>query len=78
MGTGEHIDDLEVFETKPFISKLLGFGDIEGLFDKVNQLKVEDTGKLMDRIKQGQWTFRDMYEQLNNLMEIGPVHQIMV
>ena len=24
IGTGEHIDDLEPFKTKPFISKLLG------------------------------------------------------
>lgn len=24
IGTGEHIDDFEVFKTKPFISKLLG------------------------------------------------------
>jgi len=24
IGTGEHIDDLEAFKTKPFISKLLG------------------------------------------------------
>ncbi len=24
IGTGEHIDDLEPFRTKPFISKLLG------------------------------------------------------
>jgi signal recognition particle subunit SRP54 len=36
IGTGEHIDDLESFKTKPFISKLLGMGDIEGLIDKVN------------------------------------------
>jgi signal recognition particle subunit SRP54 len=35
IGTGEHIDDLESFKTKPFISKLLGMGDIEGLIDKV-------------------------------------------
>ncbi len=24
IGTGEHIDDLEPFKTKPFVSKLLG------------------------------------------------------
>merc|ERR1712025_632089 len=36
IGTGEHIDDLEQFKVKPFISKLLGMGDIEGLLDKVN------------------------------------------
>uniref|UniRef100_A0A671N3K3 Signal recognition particle 54 kDa protein n=1 Tax=Sinocyclocheilus anshuiensis TaxID=1608454 RepID=A0A671N3K3_9TELE len=34
IGTGEHIDDFEPFKTQPFISKLLGMGDIEGLIDK--------------------------------------------
>ena len=28
-GTGEHIDNLEMFEEKAFISKLLGMGDIQ-------------------------------------------------
>jgi len=31
IGTGEHIDDFEPFKTKPFVQKLLGMGDIEGL-----------------------------------------------
>ena len=34
-GTGEHIDNFEEFKTKPFISKLLGMGDLEGLMEKV-------------------------------------------
>jgi signal recognition particle GTPase len=28
-GTGEHIDNLELFEEKTFVSKLLGMGDIQ-------------------------------------------------
>lgn len=39
IGTGEHIDDLEPFKTKPFVSKLLGMGDIEGLIDKVRNTR---------------------------------------
>jgi signal recognition particle subunit SRP54 len=35
IGTGEHIDDLEQFQTRPFISKLLGMGDMQGLIDRV-------------------------------------------
>ena len=29
IGTGEHIDNLEMFEEKAFVSKLLGMGDIQ-------------------------------------------------
>ena len=42
IGTGEHIDDFEPFKVKPFVSKLLGMGDIEGLIDKVNELELDN------------------------------------
>lgn len=77
MGTGEHIDDLEPFKTKPFVSKLLGLGDIEGLIDKVNELKIEDNEELIEKIKHGQFTMRDMYEQFQNIMKMGPFSQIL-
>ncbi|KAK9711424.1 Signal peptide binding domain [Popillia japonica] len=77
IGTGEHIDDLESFKTKPFISKLLGMGDIEGLIDKVNELKLDDNEELLEKIKHGQFTLRDMYEQFQNIMKMGPFSQIM-
>ena len=34
-GTGEHIDNLEMFEEKAFISKLLGMGDIQVFFANI-------------------------------------------
>ncbi|XP_066586009.1 signal recognition particle subunit SRP54 [Prorops nasuta] len=77
MGTGEHIDDLEPFKTKPFISKLLGMGDIEGLIDKVNELNLDDNEELIAKIKHGQFTLRDMYEQFQNIMKMGPFSQLM-
>ncbi|XP_052767616.1 signal recognition particle 54 kDa protein [Mya arenaria] len=77
IGTGEHIDDFEPFKVQPFVSKLLGMGDIEGLIDKVNELKLDDNEELMKKIKQGHFTLRDMYEQFQNIMKMGPFGQIM-
>ena len=54
IGTGEHIDDFEQFKTKPFVSKLLGMGDIEGLIDKVSELKLEENEELIGKLKQGE------------------------
>lgn len=36
IGTGEHTEDIERFSVRPFISKLLGMGDIGGLIEKVH------------------------------------------
>jgi len=77
IGTGEHIDDFEPFKVQPFVSKLLGMGDIEGLIDKVNELKLEDNEELMKKLRHGQFTLRDMYEQFQNIMKMGPFSQIM-
>ncbi|RXG56481.1 Signal recognition particle 54 kDa protein [Armadillidium vulgare] len=77
IGTGEHIDNFEEFKTKPFISKLLGMGDIEGLIEKVNDLKLEDNEALIEKLKHGHFTLRDMYEQFQNVRKMGPVSQIM-
>lgn len=77
IGTGEHIDDLEVFRVKPFISKLLGMGDIEGLIETVQDLGLEDNQELIKKLKHGEFTLRDMYEQFQNIMKMGPFSQIM-
>jgi len=77
IGTGEHIDDMEQFQTKQFIQKLLGMGDIEGLIDICNDLNLPNNKELEDKIKHGKFSLRDMYEQFQNIMKMGPMGQIM-
>lgn len=78
IGTGEHIDEFEEFKVKPFVQKLLGLGDIEGLVEKVSELGLEENEELVKRLKQGQFTLRDMYEQFQTILNMGPFQQIMV
>ena len=53
-------------------------GDIEGLVDMVKDIGIEDSVELANRLKHGQFTLRDMYEQFQNIMKMGPLSQIMV
>ena len=75
-GTGEQLDNLEQFEKKSFVSKLLGMGDIDGLMQKVKDLDM-DEDKMMNDIKKGRFTLRNMYEQFQNIMKLGPISQVM-
>eukprot|EP01135_Chromosphaera_perkinsii_P009983 Nk52_evm18s1992 gene=Nk52_evmTU18s1992 len=77
IGTGEHMDDLEKFNTRPFISKLLGMGDIGGLVDMVQDLNLDKNEELAEKLAQGIFTLRDMYEQFQNIMQMGPMGKIM-
>ena len=40
----------------------LGMGDIEGLIDKVNELKLEDNEELIDKLKHGENSLTDSSE----------------
>jgi signal recognition particle subunit SRP54 len=53
-------------------------GDIDGIIEKVNELKLDENEELIDKLRQGQFTLRDMYEQFQNVMKMGPFSQIMV
>lgn len=77
IGTGEHIDDLEPFQTQPFVQKLLGMGDLKGLMDKVQDLGLDDNKELLNKIQHGFFTLRDMCEQFQNIEKLGPFGQVM-
>ncbi|TPP63259.1 Signal recognition particle 54 kDa protein, partial [Fasciola gigantica] len=77
IGTGEHIEDFEPFRVQPFVQKLLGLGDLEGLVERVTELKLDDNEELVKKLKQGVFTLRDMYEQFQNILKIGSFSQVL-
>ena len=38
LGVGEHLHDLDKFSPQPFISKLLGLGDVQGLVEHMQDM----------------------------------------
>jgi len=78
IGTGERIDDFEVFDPERFISRLLGMGDIKTLLEKVEEIADEDLDMdTVDAILSGRFTLKDMYSQFEMMNKIGPMQQIM-
>ncbi len=78
IGIGEKVDDLEQFNPKGFVSRLLGMGDLEALLEKVKeeitQEKAEDLGK---RFLKGDYNLVDLYEQMESMKKLGPLSKIM-
>ncbi|KAJ3090769.1 Signal recognition particle [Quaeritorhiza haematococci] len=77
IGTGEHIHDLEPFKARPFIGKMLGMGDISGLIETVQDLKLDQNKDLLKKLEQGVFTLRDMYEQFQTISNMGPLSKVM-
>jgi len=78
IGTGEHIGEMEPFETNSFVSKLLGMGDIKGLVEKMSEVVPEESAeKLLEALGTGTFTMRLLYEQFQNLQNMGPISSLM-
>ncbi|CAD6572522.1 MAG: Signal recognition particle [Alectoria sarmentosa] len=75
IGTGEHMLDLERFSPQPFVSKLLGMGDMQGLVEHVQALKL-DQKDTMKHLAEGVFTIRDLRDQLQNIMKMGPLSKM--
>jgi len=75
IGTGEHMLDLERFAPQPFVSKLLGMGDMAGLVEHVQALKL-DQKDTMKHLAEGVFTVRDLRDQLQNIMKMGPLSKM--
>lgn len=69
--------DLERFAPGPFISKMMGMGDISGLMETVQDLKLDQNKDLMKKLEQGQFSIRDMYEQFTTILKMGPLSKVM-
>lgn len=75
IGTGEHLLDLERFDPKSFVSRLLGMGDMQGLVEHVQSLKLDQKGA-MRSISEGRFSVRDLRDQLGNIMKMGPLSKM--
>jgi signal recognition particle subunit SRP54 len=77
IGIGEGIDDLEPFDPKKFISRLLGMGDIESLLEKAEDMVDEKTEESLDAIMRGKFTLNELYVQLEAISNMGSMKKIL-
>ena len=76
-GTGEKLDDLEVFHPSRMASRILGMGDVLSLIEKAEQhVDEEKARKLEEKLKKNRFTLTDYYEQLVQLRGMGDLSQL--
>jgi len=78
LGTGEHFDEFQTFDAQSFVSRLLGMGDLKGLFQTISEaMPLDKQPELLNKIAKGRFSLRDLYEQFQNLQKMGPMSQVM-
>lgn len=75
IGTGEKLENLEVYDPVRFVSRLVGLGDLQSLLEKAKEaeFKEEDVEKLLS----GKFTLQDFYEQIKGMQKMGPLSNVM-
>ncbi|NIM47065.1 MAG: signal recognition particle protein [Candidatus Aenigmarchaeota archaeon] len=75
IGTGEKIDAMEVFDPDRFISRLIGFGDIQGLIEKAKEADIKK--ETVEKIASGKFTMNEFFEQLKSMQKMGSLKSVM-
>lgn len=77
IGTGEKINDIEEFNPKSFLSRLLGMGDLESLIEKIKSVTDEGKQKEMQkRAEEGILSLEDVIEQVKSMSSMGGLDKI--
>ena len=71
IGTGERIDDLEVFSPTSFVGRILGMGDIKAVLEMARGLELQADQNQAKRLMSGKMTIEDFYAQMENVGKMG-------
>jgi signal recognition particle subunit SRP54 len=77
VGSGERLEDLEVFHPDRVVSRVLGMGDVLSLIEKAEQvIDVEDAARLEEKLRHDAFTLEDFRDQLRTIRKMGPLESI--
>jgi len=77
VGTGEKVEELDVFYPSRMADRILGMGDIVSLVEKAEaQIDEEEARRLQKRIAKNQFDFNDFLKQLNSIKKMGNIKDL--
>ncbi len=78
IGTGEHLDNLELFRPDGMAGRILGQGDVVGLFEEVSKIVDEDEQrKMQESLEKGQFTMDDFRSHMEKVAKPGLMQKMM-
>lgn len=78
IGTGEKIEDFEVFHPERIAGRILGMGDVVSLVEKAQEtIDIKEAERLQKKMASNEFTLEDMLEQLQQVKKMGPIESLM-
>ena len=77
-GTGEKLDDLEVFHPERMASRILGMGDVMSLIEKAQQpIDEKEAEELAKKLESVSFDFNDMLDQFKQIQKMGDIKSLL-
>src|SRR5687768_11925549 len=78
VGSGERLEDLELFHPDRIVSRMLGMGDMLSLIEKAEQaIEQDDAEELEEKLRRNEFTLDDFRKQLRTIKKMGPLESIL-
>jgi signal recognition particle subunit SRP54 len=78
VGSGERLEDLELFHPDRIVSRMLGMGDVLSLIEKAEQaIDHDEAEQLEEKLRRNAFTLDDFRKQLRTIRKMGPLESIM-
>jgi len=78
VGSGERLEDLEIFHPDRVVSRMLGMGDVLSLIEKAEQVIGQDEAQeLEEKLRRNQFTLEDFRKQLRTIRKMGPLESVL-
>jgi signal recognition particle subunit SRP54 len=78
VGSGERLEDLELFHPDRIVSRMLGMGDVLSLIEKAEQAIDEDeAAQLEEKLRKNEFTLDDFRAQLKTIRRMGPLESVL-
>ena len=77
-GTGEKLDDLDVFHPDRMASRILGMGDVLTLIEKAEKAyDAKKAAEMEEKLKTNRFTLQDFYDQMVQMKSMGSMEEIL-
>ena len=78
VGTGEKLDDLDVFHPERMASRILGMGDMLSLIEKAEKEFDEQTAiELEKKLRKNKFDLNDLLTNLQQVRKLGPMQDLL-
>jgi len=78
VGSGERLEDLELFHPDRIVSRMLGMGDVLSLIEKAEQaVDKQEAEALEEKLRKNELTLDDFRSQLRTIKRMGPLESVL-